>query len=165
MKEVNIYLMTSCVGVKQREAWYISLMEYKTAKGPVTKHWIRKVENTTKNAVELEGLEVTLEALRIPCALSIYADSSYLERAFNQRWVDKWIENGWKNAKGSEIAHVEKWRKALILLKAHEFRICVKTDHEYGAWMKWILESIATSQKKEETECLVNLENLIPQRK
>lgn len=149
MKEVNIYLMTSCVGIKQKEAWYISLIEYKTGKGPVTKQWIRKVENSTKNAVELEGFLVTLEALKEPCALSIYADSCYLERAFNQKWVDKWIENGWKNAKGKEISHSEMWCKALNLLKAHEFRICIKTDHEYGEWMERMLRD-ATSQKRKE---------------
>ncbi len=147
MNEVNIYLMTSCHAPRQKEAWYISLIEYKTAKGPVTKQWIRKEENTTRYKVELDGLEVALESLKKPCALSIYADSRYLERAFNQRWVDKWIENGWKTARGKEISNREKWVKVLKILLMHEFRICVKTDHEYGNWMRQRLEDVATSQK------------------
>ena len=31
MNELNIYLMTSCRAPRQKEAWYISLIEYKTA--------------------------------------------------------------------------------------------------------------------------------------
>lgn len=147
--EVNIYLMTSCRAPRQKEAWYISLIEYKTAKGPVTKQWIRKEEDVTRHQVELEGLLVALESLKKPCALSIYADSSYLESAFNRQWVDAWMENDWKTAHGKEISNREKWTKVLKILKPHDFRICIKTDHEYGEWMRRTLRD-ATPQKKGE---------------
>lgn len=147
--EVNIYLMTNCRAPRQKEAWYISLIEYKTKKGPATKQWIRKMENITQHQVELEGLRVALASLKKPCALSIYADSGYLEQAFNNRWVDKWRENGWKNAHGKEIANAQKWQETLNLLLMHEFRICVKTNHEYGKWMERTLQD-ATSQKRKE---------------
>lgn len=148
--EVNIYLMTNCRAPRQKEGWYISLIEYKTSKGPVTKQWIRREENATRHQVELDGLTVALESLKKPCALSIYADSSYLERAFNQHWVDNWIANGWKTAHGKEICNKEKWLKILKVLCENEFRICVKTDHEYGNWMKQMLKDVATSQKRKE---------------
>ena len=86
--EVNIYIMTSCRAPRQKEAWYISLIEYKTAKGPVTKQWIRKEEDVTR-------------------------------------------------------------MKVLKILLPHDFRICIKTDHEYGEWMRRTLRD-ATSQKKGE---------------
>lgn len=147
--EVNIYLMTSCRAPRQKEAWYISLIEYKTAKGPVTKQWIRKEEDVTRHQVELDGLLVELESLKKPCALSIYADSSYLESAFNRQWVDAWMENDWKTAHGKEISNREKWMKVLKILLPHDFRICIKTDHEYGEWMRRTLRD-ATSQKEGE---------------
>ena len=148
MKELNIYLMTSCTGVRQRSGYYISLVEWKTTKGPATKQWIRKAQGTSRYEIELTGFLVVLEAIKEPCALSIYADSSHIVNALNNRWVDAWIENGWKNAKGKQISHKEMWLKVLNLLKEHEFRICKKTDHEYGEWMQRKLKEIMQEETR-----------------
>ena len=49
---------------------------------------------TTNNRMEMLGAIVGLESLTSPSNVTITSDSSYLVKAINQKWLDKWKENG-----------------------------------------------------------------------
>ena len=51
---------------------------------------------TTNNRMELMAAIAGLEALNRPCLVDLYSDSKYLVAAFNQKWIEKWVQNDWK---------------------------------------------------------------------
>lgn len=150
MKEVNMYLQTSCKGIMAKKAYYISLLEYITQKGSATKHWIECVENETKHRTEIMGAIKALEALKEPCKLSIYSDSQFLTTALNQHWLDNWNQNDWNNAKGERVKNADLWIKFYKLLQIHEFGIMQSETHAYASWQKMELEKI---ENKENDTC------------
>ena len=76
-------------------------------------------ERTTNNRMELLGAIVALEALKNPCAVTLYTDSQYVANAFNQHWVDGWLKRGWKNAKKEPVKNVDLWKRLLVAKQPH----------------------------------------------
>lgn len=74
-------------------------------------------ECTTNNRMELMGVIAALEALKRPCRVTLYSDSQYVIKAFNEHWVDGWLKRGWKNAKKEPVKNVDLWQR---LLKAKD---------------------------------------------
>ena len=60
---------------------------------------------------------VGLEALIKPCDVELYSDSQYLVKAFNDRWINGWLKNNWKNSKKEPVKNKDLWER---LLKAKE---------------------------------------------
>ena len=82
---------------------------------------------TTNNKMELMGVIVGLESLKVPSMVRLYSDSSYVINAFNKRWMYNWKRNGWKTATGKPVKNQDLWER---LLKAKE-------DHQITfVWVK-----------------------------
>lgn len=82
---------------------------------------------TTNNRMELLGVISALECLKHPCEVSVYTDSKYVVDAFNQHWIDGWLERHWKNSKKEPVANIDLWKRLLA----------AKTDHEVEfIWVK-----------------------------
>ncbi len=77
-------------------------------------------ERTTNNRMELLGAIRGLEVLKHPCTVRLVSDSQYLCNAFNQRWVDGWLERGWKNAKKEPVKNVDLWQRLLKAKEPHQ---------------------------------------------
>lgn len=77
-------------------------------------------ELTTNNRMELLAAIVALEALTRPCEVTLYSDSQYLVKAFNDRWVDGWLRRGWKNAKKEPVKNVDLWKRLLAAKDPHD---------------------------------------------
>ena len=71
----------------------------------------------TNNQMELMAVIAGLEALKKPCNVTLYSDSQYVVKAFNEKWIDGWIKRGWKNSDKKPVKNVELWQR---LLKAKE---------------------------------------------
>lgn len=79
---------------------------------------------TTNNRMELTA---AIEALRFiennyknticPGTIIIYSDSAYLVNCFNEKWIDKWMENGWKTYEKKEVLNKELWEVLYQLVK------------------------------------------------
>ena len=67
--------------------------------------------------MELLAAIVGLEALIRPCEVTLYSDSQYLIKAFNEHWLEGWIKKGWKRGKNEPVKNVDLWKR---LLKAKE---------------------------------------------
>ena len=78
---------------------------------------------------------VGLEALNKPCDVTVYSDSKYVVDAFNNNWIDNWINKGWRTSGKSPVKNVELWKRLLKAKENHtvEF-IWVKghAGHEYN---------------------------------
>ena len=76
-------------------------------------------ENTSNNRMELTAAIKALQALKVPCSVNLYTDSQYLKNAFNNKWLDKWQRNGWRNANKEPVANQDLWQELLKLNKIH----------------------------------------------
>ncbi|NPD31610.1 ribonuclease HI [Eggerthellaceae bacterium zg-1084] len=74
---------------------------------------------TTNNRMELMGVIAGVEALKHPCQLTVYSDSQYVVRAFNDRWIDGWVKRGWKNAQKKPVANDDLWKRLIDALAPH----------------------------------------------
>lgn len=77
-------------------------------------------ERTTNNRMELMAAIVGLEALTKPCEVTLYSDSQYLVKAFNEKWLEGWIKKGWKRGKNEEVKNVDLWQRLQKAKEPHE---------------------------------------------
>ena len=70
--------------------------------------------------MELMAAIVGLEALTRPCQVELYSDSQYLVNAFNQHWIDSWIQKGWKRGKNQPVKNRELWERLLKAKAPHQ---------------------------------------------
>ncbi len=91
--------------------------------------------NVTNNQMELLAVIIGLEALKKPCAVTLYSDSKYVVDAFNNHWIENWIQKGWKTAAKSPVKNVELWQRLLKAKEPHNVEfVWVKghAGHEYN---------------------------------
>ena len=142
MKEINIYLYSSIKGSKIKNGAYTYLLEMTTQKGPITLSKTEKAEGMTAHKSELCALAAALKRIKKNSRLTIYTDSGYLATNARDSLIT-WKENGWKNAKGKAVKHLEEWQEIYRLLQRHSFKFVVSSEHSYYRWMKKETEDIA----------------------
>jgi len=90
--------------------------------------------DTTNNRMELLGPIRALEALKEPCEVTVYSDSSYVVNAFNEGWVYNWERSNWKRGK-EEVKNPDLFKRLLELTRVHKVTfVHVKghADNEYN---------------------------------
>jgi ribonuclease HI len=75
---------------------------------------------TTNNRMEILAAIKGLEALKEPCAVTIYSDSEYLVKAMNLGWVTRWKSRNWVRKKKERALNVDLWECMLLLCQAHQ---------------------------------------------
>jgi ribonuclease HI len=75
---------------------------------------------TTNNRMELMAAIGAMDALKEPCAVDLYTDSAYLCRAFNERWLQGWVRNGWKTSSKKDVENRDLWEKLLAHAQTHQ---------------------------------------------
>ncbi len=84
---------------------------------------------TTNNRMELMAAIVGLEHLIRPCTVTVYSDSQYLVKAFNEGWIDGWIKKGWKRGKNDPVKNVDLWKRLLSAMQPHKVEFCWVKGH------------------------------------
>lgn len=64
---------------------------------------------TTNNRMELTAAIEALNALKRPCTVEIYTDSSYVKGGVTG-WIHGWKRNGWKTSDKKPVKNVELWQ-------------------------------------------------------
>ena len=85
--------------------------------------------DTTNNRMELLAAIVGLQALKKPCRVTLYSDSSYLVNAIEKGWLAAWQQRGWKKADRSAVLNRDLWEQLLTLLDTHEVRFVWVKGH------------------------------------
>jgi ribonuclease HI len=77
-------------------------------------------KNTTNQRMELTACIKALEEIKsTKYPIEIYTDSAYLYNCIQQKWYEKWEQNGWKNSKKLPIENKDLWEKLLNLIKKY----------------------------------------------
>ena len=114
MDDVTIYTDGACSGNPGDGGWACILL-YKDSK----KELSGGQQNTTNNVMEMTAVIKGLEALKRPCNVNIYSDSSYVVNTFEKGWIDNWLKNGWRTSDKKDVKNKDLWVKLYELSKTH----------------------------------------------
>lgn len=119
--KVTIYTDGSARGNPDGPGGYGTILSYIDSNG--TEHlreYSQGYKKTTNNRMELLAAIVGLEALIKPCDVTLYSDSQYLVKAFNDNWLEGWIKKGWKRGKNEPVKNVDLWKRLLKAMEPHK---------------------------------------------
>ena len=123
-KRVVIYTDGACSGNPGPGGWG-AVLEY----GPHRKEMSGYMAGTTNNRMELFAAISALGALKEPCDVTLYSDSSYLVKAFNEHWLENWQRKGWKTASGAPVENQDLWFILLAQSRKHSIRFVWVKGH------------------------------------
>lgn len=112
--EVKIYTDGACSGNPGPGGWGVVLIY-----GKARKELSGGEPGTTNNRMELAAAIAGLSALKRPCEVDLYTDSQYLAKAFNEGWLAKWQNNGWRTSNKEPVSNQDLWQELLGLCEEH----------------------------------------------
>ncbi|MBR4458927.1 MAG: ribonuclease HI [Clostridia bacterium] len=123
-KKVVIYTDGACSGNPGPGGWG-AILEY----GAHRKEISGSMPMTTNNRMEVLAAVSALGELKVPCDVTLYSDSTYLVKAFQDHWLDNWIRRGWKKADGKPVENQDLWFSMSLLRKKHNVRFVWVKGH------------------------------------
>ncbi|CVI73080.1 Ribonuclease HI [Clostridiales bacterium CHKCI001] len=142
--KVTIYTDGSARGNPDGPGGYGAVLQYVDSKGILhEKELSAGYERTTNNRMELMAAIVALEALNRPCDVTLYSDSQYLVKAFQEHWIDGWIKKGWKRGKNEPVKNVDLWKRLLRVKEKHQVEFIWVKGHD-GHEMNERCDKLAT---------------------
>jgi len=112
VKSILLYTDGACSGNPGPGGW-AAILRY----GEHEKELSGGEKLTTNNRMELLGAIRGLEALKEPCAVDLYTDSQYIEKAINEGWLRKWKAAGFTKKGG--LKNAELWQELDAQLSRH----------------------------------------------
>ena len=73
---------------------------------------------TTNNRMELLAAIKGLEALKRPCRVQLYTDSTYVRDGIT-KWIHGWRKNGWRTADRKPVKNAELWQELVEAAAPH----------------------------------------------
>ena len=111
MKEVQIYTDGACKGNPGPGGWGTILVC-----GEYQKQLSGGEKLTTNNRMELTAVISGLEAIKLPCKITVYSDSKYVVDSIEKGWAKSWRKNGWIKSDKSPALNADLFEKLLELL-------------------------------------------------
>ena len=74
---------------------------------------------TTNNRMELLAAIRGLEALKRPCSVDLYTDSTYVRDGIT-KWIHGWKRNGWKTADRKPVKNADLWQELVDAAAPHK---------------------------------------------
>lgn len=105
MPKVIIYTDGGCKPNPGPGGW-AALLIY----GDVKKELSGGHPDTTNNQMELTAAIEALEALKQPCEVELYTDSTYLKNGITA-WIPTWKHNGWKTSNKQPVKNQDLWQR------------------------------------------------------
>ncbi len=131
MTEVNIYTDGSARGNPDGPGGYGTVLQFTDSQGKLHERELSQgYVRTTNNRMELMAAIVGLEALNRPCEVNLYSDSKYLVDAFNQGWIDSWVDNNWKRGKSGPVKNIDLWERLLDAMAPHRVTFIWVKGHD-----------------------------------
>ena len=142
--EVTIYTDGSARGNPNGPGGYGAVLHYVDSKGTLHERELSQgYAKTTNNRMELMAAIAGLEALVRPCQVTLYSDSQYLVKAFNEHWIDGWQKKNWKRGKNDPVKNVDLWKRLLAAMEPHEVKFVWVKGHN-GHEMNERCDQLAT---------------------
>jgi ribonuclease HI len=136
LKKVEIFTDGSSLGNPGPGGW-CAILRYKD------KEKILKGNDkyTTNNRMELIAVIEALKALKYPCIVDLYSDSTYVLKGIDE-WLDGWIKKDFKNVKNDDL-----WREFVEVSKPHVINVNWIRGHS-GHRENEICDKIAKEEAK-----------------
>ncbi len=126
--QVELYTDGACSGNPGPGGWG-TILRYQG----VEKELSGGEKSTTNNRMELTAVIKGLEALKQPCRVAVYSDSSYIVNAINEGWLANWIARGWRKAakkgQGKPVLNIDLWQGLSELLETHQVQFTWVKGH------------------------------------
>lgn len=121
MQKVTIYTDGSAKGNPDGPGGYGTIISFIDSTGAEhIREYSQGYKKTTNNRMELMAAIAGLEALTKPCEVTLYSDSQYLVKAFNDKWLEGWIKKGWKRGKNEPVKNKDLWKRLLRAMEPHQ---------------------------------------------
>lgn len=119
--KVVIYTDGSARGNPDGPGGYGTVLQYVDPKGVLHERELScGYVRTTNNRMELMAAIAGLEALVKPCEVTLYSDSQYLVKAFQEHWIESWQKKGWKRGKNEPVKNMDLWKRLLSACQPHQ---------------------------------------------
>ena len=128
MSNVVIYTDGACRGNPGPGGWGL-ILNYKG----IEKELYGAEKHTTNNRMELMAVIKALEALKQPCAIELFSDSSYVLKGITD-WMPNWKKRGWKTASKAPVKNEDLWRRLDEAMSRHQVKWVWVKGHsgDYG---------------------------------
>ncbi len=150
LKQIDIHTDGACSGNPGPGGYGVVL-----AWGSHRKELSGGLAGTTNNRMELLAAIVALEALKEPCRVTLYSDSSYLVNAVEKGWLERWRGAGWRKADRKPVANVDLWRRL------HEARAGHRVEF---VWVKGHAANVDNNRCDELARAAAARADLLPDR-
>ena len=75
--------------------------------------------DTTNNRMELTAAIEALKALKQPCHVALYTDSTYVRSGITE-WLPNWIRRGWRTSGRKPVKNQDLWQRLAALTESHD---------------------------------------------
>ncbi len=117
MKDVIIYTDGACSGNPGPGGWGCVLKF-----GEFRREMSGFEPETTNNRMELLAAIQALKALKEPCNVTLYSDSSYLTDAFLKGWLVSWQKKNWVKSDKKPVLNRDLWEELVALSNVHAIK-------------------------------------------
>lgn len=116
LKHVTIYTDGGCRGNPGIGGWGV-VLNYDGHE----KHLFGGEAETTNNRMELTAAIKALQALKQPCAVTLYTDSQYVKQGIEQ-WLANWRKNNWRTAAKKAVKNQDLWQLLDTEVQRHKVK-------------------------------------------
>ena len=114
MKTVEAFTDGACRGNPGPGGWGVLLRS-----GGREKELCGGEPATTNNRMELTAAIRALEALKAPCRVDLFTDSTYVRNGITQ-WLPNWQARGWRTADRKPVKNQDLWLELVAAAGRHE---------------------------------------------
>lgn len=130
MKQVTIYTDGACSGNPGPGGWGAVLL-YKDEQ----KEIYGSEADTTNQRMEIKAVIEALRTLKVSnWDVVVYSDSAYVVNAIEQKWIENWQKNGWKNSKKEPVANQDLWQELISQMQKNRVRMVKVKGHAGNTW-------------------------------
>jgi ribonuclease HI len=104
LRDVVIHTDGACKGNPGPGGWGALLVS-----GAHEKELFGGQKHTTNNRMEMMAVIEALGALKGPCRVVLYTDSSYVQKGITE-WITGWKARGWRTADKKPVKNEDLWR-------------------------------------------------------
>ena len=129
--KVRLFTDGEARGNPEGPGGYGAILQYTDSTGTLhEKEMSAGYKQTTNNRMELLGVITGLEALKKPCEVEVISDSKYVTDAFNQNWVENWIQKGWRTSTNKPVKNIDLWKRLILLVNRHKVTFTWVKGHD-----------------------------------
>ncbi len=114
---VEIFTDGACSGNPGPGGWGVVLRSEKGQEREISGGELE----TTNNRMELTAAIEGLDALKRPCVVHLYTDSTYLRDGMSH-WLSSWKKNNWRTTSNQLVKNLDLWHRLDELAQKHQVK-------------------------------------------